>query len=46
MHLLDALASTPAVVVDDLSNIIAQNPPAIALLGYWAGQEGRRSNVV
>jgi transcriptional regulator with XRE-family HTH domain len=46
MHLLDALTATPAMVVDDLSTITAQNPLAIALLGPWANQDGRRSNVV
>lgn len=46
MHLLDALTTTPALVIDDLSTVTAQNPLAVALLGLWAHQEGRRSNAV
>jgi len=46
MHLLDALTTTPALVADDLSTVIAQNPLALALLGPWAHQEGRGANTV
>jgi transcriptional regulator with XRE-family HTH domain len=45
MHLLDALTGTPALVTDDLSTVVAQNPLAIALVGAWAERPGREANV-
>jgi transcriptional regulator with XRE-family HTH domain len=46
MHLLDALTTTPAQIADDLLTIVTQNPLAVALLGQWAGEPGRNSNLV
>lgn len=47
MCVLDALAATtPALVTDDLSNIVAQNPLNVALLGQFAAEPGRGSNVL
>ncbi|WP_432043801.1 helix-turn-helix transcriptional regulator [Streptomyces cadmiisoli] len=46
MYLLDALPTTPAVVADNLSHVIAQNDLARTLLGDWTGRKGRDSNVV
>lgn len=45
MTILDALApNVPAMVTDDLSTVVAQNPLNVALLGPLAGGEGRASN--
>ncbi len=47
MCVLDAVAATvPALITDDLSNVIAQNPLNVALLGPLAGAPGRDSNFV
>lgn len=45
MCVLDALApSVPALVTDELSNVVAQNPINVALLGPLSNQEGSRRN--
>jgi transcriptional regulator with XRE-family HTH domain len=45
MHVLDAVApSVPALVADDLHEVIAQNPLNVALLGPISTEEGRRRN--
>lgn len=45
MCVLDALAPTvPALISDDLSTVVAQNPLNVALLGALAHQRGRGSN--
>ncbi len=45
MTILDALApSVPALVCDDLSTVVAQNPLNVALLGPLAGRPGRDAN--
>ncbi|WP_261553959.1 helix-turn-helix transcriptional regulator [Frankia tisae] len=47
MCVLDALAPTvPALISDDLSNIVAQNPLNVALLGPIAHAQGRARNVL
>ena len=47
MCVLDALAPTvPALISDDLSNVVAQNPLNVALLGPIANQDGRAGNFV
>lgn len=47
MCVLDAVAATvPALITDDLSNVIAQNPLNVALLGPLASAPGRDSNFV
>jgi hypothetical protein len=45
MFLLDALTTVPAHVIDDLTNMQAQNPLSRALIGPWAELEGRDANV-
>jgi transcriptional regulator with XRE-family HTH domain len=45
MHLLDSLATTPALVTDDLNHVLAQNPLCVALIGDFTGL-GRESNAV
>lgn len=43
MCLLDALApSVPAMITDDVSTVVAQNPLNVALLGPLATEPGRR----
>ncbi|UPZ26658.1 helix-turn-helix transcriptional regulator [Streptomyces sp. LRE541] len=44
--LLDSLIHTPAHVVDDLSNVLAQNRLSVMLFGPWAQQTGRRVNAI
>lgn len=45
MTILDALApQVPALVSDDLSVVVAQNPLNVALLGQLAGQPGHGAN--
>lgn len=45
MTVLDAIAPTvPAMVADDLSTVVAQNPLNVALLGPLADQDGFRSS--
>lgn len=47
MCVLDALApSVPALVTNDLSEVVAQNPLNVALLGALATETGRRRNFV
>ena len=47
MCVLDALApSVPAMVTDDVSTVIAQNPLNVALLGPLADEPGRRRTFV
>jgi transcriptional regulator with XRE-family HTH domain len=47
MYVLDAVAPTvPAMVTDDLSDVIAQNPLNVALLGPIAGAPGHESTFV
>lgn len=47
MCVLDALApSVPALISDDLSEVVAQNPLAVALLGAMATANGRERNFV
>jgi transcriptional regulator with XRE-family HTH domain len=40
LHLLDRLTDTPAEVITDLGQILAQNPMAVALLGDQTGYRG------
>lgn len=45
MTILDALApSVPAMITDDLSTVVAQNPLNVALLGPLAGRPGHDAN--
>ena len=45
MTILDALApNVPALISDDLSTVVAQNPLNVALLGPLAGRDGHESN--
>ena len=45
MTILDALAPTvPALITDDLSTVVAQNPLNTALLGRLAGGDGHAAN--
>jgi len=47
MCVLDAVAPTvPAMITDDLYDVIAQNPLNIALLGPVSKQSGRRRNFI
>ena len=47
MCVLDALApSVPALIGDDLHDVVAQNPLNVALLGPLAAGQGRRRNFV
>jgi hypothetical protein len=46
MFLLDALATVPAHVIDDLTTVLAQNELSRALLGPWADGDGREANVI
>jgi transcriptional regulator with XRE-family HTH domain len=46
MLLLDALAGTPACVLDEALTVVAQNSLAEAVLGRCAGLPGWRSNLV
>ncbi|WP_375424089.1 helix-turn-helix transcriptional regulator [uncultured Friedmanniella sp.] len=47
MCVLDAVAPTvPALVTDELSDVVAQNPLNVALLGPIAGASGRESTFV
>ncbi|BDI21450.1 helix-turn-helix transcriptional regulator [Herbiconiux sp. L3-i23] len=47
MTVLDALAPrVPALIADDLHNVVGQNPLNIALLGQLVGEPGFRSNFV
>lgn len=47
MYVLDAVAPTvPAMITDDLSDVVAQNPLNVALLGPIAGAPGRGSTFV
>ena len=45
MFLLDALTAVPAHVIDDLTNVLAQNRLSVALLGSWDTADGRYANV-
>ncbi|MGW3130209.1 helix-turn-helix transcriptional regulator [Streptomyces sp. NPDC001123] len=45
-YTLDAVAATtPATICDDLSNVVAQNPLNVALLGSFAGRPGHEKNL-
>ncbi len=44
MHIVDALAGTPAQIVDDLGTVIVQNAAAVALPGPLAGRLGHQGN--
>ena len=46
MHVLDALTTVPAIVCDDLTTVLAQNPLGAALFGPMAGTSGREDNTV
>lgn len=47
MTVLDALAPRiPALIADDLHNVVGQNPLNVALLGQLVGQPGLQSNFV
>jgi transcriptional regulator with XRE-family HTH domain len=46
MYLLDALATVPAQITDDLFTVMVQNPLAVALMGQWTDEPGWDSNVV
>lgn len=47
MTILDALApDVPALICDDLSTVVAQNPLNVALLGAVAGRPGHDANFV
>lgn len=47
MYVLDAVSPTvPALITDDLSDVVAQNPLNVALLGPLAGVPGRGSSFV
>jgi len=47
MCVLDAIAPTvPAMVTDDLYDVIAQNPLNVALLGAVSKESGRRRNFI
>ena len=47
MYVLDAVAATvPALITDDLSNVVAQNPLNVALLGPIASAPPRDNNFV
>ncbi|MFI6662694.1 helix-turn-helix transcriptional regulator [Streptomyces sp. NPDC050523] len=46
-YTLDSLAATtPALISDDLSNVVAQNPLNIALFGMFADRPGRERNLI
>ncbi|TDC39364.1 XRE family transcriptional regulator [Micromonospora sp. 15K316] len=45
MFLLDSLTTVPAHVMDDLTTVLAQNTLSRALVGSWAGGDGRSANV-
>ena len=46
-YTLDAVAATtPAFISDDLSNVVAQNPLNIALVGSFVGRPGRERNLI
>ncbi|MCS7477312.1 helix-turn-helix transcriptional regulator [Umezawaea endophytica] len=46
MHVLDALTTVPAIVCDDLTTVLAQNPLGAALFGPSVGTAGREDNTV
>ncbi|MET1073706.1 MAG: helix-turn-helix transcriptional regulator [Umezawaea sp.] len=46
MHVLDALTTIPAIVSDDLTTILAQNPLGSAFFGPFTGTASRADNTV
>ncbi|MEO6081985.1 MAG: helix-turn-helix transcriptional regulator [Umezawaea sp.] len=46
MHVLDSLTTVPAIVCDDLTTVLAQNPLGAALFGPSVGTAGREDNTV
>jgi hypothetical protein len=46
MFVLDSLGTVPAIVTDDLTTVLAQNPLGAALLGSMVGDAGRADNTI
>ncbi|WP_229123683.1 helix-turn-helix transcriptional regulator [Enemella evansiae] len=46
LHIMDRLVDTPVQVIDDLGNLIAQNPVADALFGCAHPADGEQRNII
>lgn len=46
LHIMDRLVDTPVQVIDDLGNLIAQNPISEALFGCVCVADGEQGNII